>query len=57
MIVLDSDTRTFFLRNHPRVVERMRQATEVVAITIIYPSVRCRSCSRTQAASVSGRAG
>jgi tRNA(fMet)-specific endonuclease VapC len=35
MIVLDSDTLTFFFRNHPRVVEHMRQATDVVSITIV----------------------
>ena len=35
MIVLDTDTLTLFLRNHPRVVERMRATTEEVAITII----------------------
>lgn len=34
MIVLDTDTLTFFFRNHPRVVERMQTATEEVAITI-----------------------
>src|SRR3954463_16612208 len=35
MIVLDTDTLTFFLRNHPRVVERMQRTTDEVAITII----------------------
>jgi tRNA(fMet)-specific endonuclease VapC len=35
MMVLDTDTRTLFLRNHPRVVERMQQTTEAVAVTII----------------------
>ena len=35
MIVLDTDTLTFFLRNHSRVVQRMRTATDEVAITIV----------------------
>ncbi len=35
MIVLDTDTLTHLFRNHPRVVERMQQATDEVAITII----------------------
>jgi tRNA(fMet)-specific endonuclease VapC len=35
MIVLDTDTLTFFFRNHPGVVERMRAVTDEIAITII----------------------
>jgi tRNA(fMet)-specific endonuclease VapC len=35
MIVLDTDTLTFFFRNHSRVRERMRQASDEIAITII----------------------
>ena len=35
MIVLDTDTLTFFLRNHSGVVERMKEATDEIAITII----------------------
>jgi tRNA(fMet)-specific endonuclease VapC len=35
MIVLDTDTLTFFFRNHPRVLARMQQANDAVAITII----------------------
>lgn len=35
MIVLDTDTLTFFLRNHARVVERMQSTTDEVAITIV----------------------
>jgi tRNA(fMet)-specific endonuclease VapC len=35
MIVLDTDTLTFFLRGHASVVARVQQATEEVAITII----------------------
>lgn len=35
MIVLDTDTLTYFLRNHPRVVERMQTTTEEVVITIV----------------------
>src|SRR5438477_8251531 len=35
MIVLDTDTLTFFLRDHSGVLERMRMARDDVAITII----------------------
>jgi tRNA(fMet)-specific endonuclease VapC len=35
MIVLDTDTLTHFFRNHPRVVSRMQQVTDEVAVTII----------------------
>lgn len=35
MIVLDTDTLTFFFRNHPRVVERLQTTADEVAITII----------------------
>ncbi|HEY7331104.1 MAG TPA: type II toxin-antitoxin system VapC family toxin [Gemmataceae bacterium] len=35
MIVLDTDTLTFFLRNHPRVVERVQATTDEIAITIV----------------------
>ena len=35
MIVLDTDTLTFFFRNHLRVVERMQTTTEEVTITIV----------------------
>ncbi|HYT95619.1 MAG TPA: PIN domain-containing protein [Gemmataceae bacterium] len=35
MIVLDTDSLTLFFRNHPRVCERLREAPEEVAITII----------------------
>jgi tRNA(fMet)-specific endonuclease VapC len=35
MIVLDTDILTLFLQNHPRVVERHRQAQDEVVITII----------------------
>jgi len=35
MIVLDTDTLTFFLREHAGVLERMRQQADDIAITII----------------------
>jgi tRNA(fMet)-specific endonuclease VapC len=35
MIVLDTDTLTFFLRNHSRVVERIQRTTDEIVITII----------------------
>jgi tRNA(fMet)-specific endonuclease VapC len=35
MIVLDTDTLTLYLLNHPRVLERRRQAEDEVVITII----------------------
>jgi tRNA(fMet)-specific endonuclease VapC len=35
MIILDTDTITLFLRNHPRVVARVQGTTDEVAITII----------------------
>jgi tRNA(fMet)-specific endonuclease VapC len=35
MIVLDTDTLTFFFRDHPRIVERMKQVQDEIAITII----------------------
>jgi tRNA(fMet)-specific endonuclease VapC len=35
MIALDTDILTLFLQNHPRVVERHRQAEDEVVITII----------------------
>jgi tRNA(fMet)-specific endonuclease VapC len=35
MIVLDTDTLTLFLHDHPRVVERMQRATDELAVTII----------------------
>lgn len=35
MIVLDTDTLTFFFRNHPPVVERMQTTADEVAITIV----------------------
>jgi tRNA(fMet)-specific endonuclease VapC len=35
MIVLDTDTLTFFFQNHPRVLERFGKVSEDVAITII----------------------
>src|SRR3954471_24701124 len=35
MIVLDTDTLTFYLLNDPRVVERLRHVTEEVVITVI----------------------
>jgi tRNA(fMet)-specific endonuclease VapC len=35
MIVLDTDTLTFFFREHSRVLERMRQANDEIATTII----------------------
>ena len=35
MIIFDTDTLTFFFRNHPRVLERMQQATDEIVITII----------------------
>src|SRR5262245_34664035 len=35
MIVLDTDTLTFFLLNHPRVMERLKHVAEEVVITVI----------------------
>jgi tRNA(fMet)-specific endonuclease VapC len=35
VIILDTDVLTHFLRNHPRVVERMQKTDDEVAITII----------------------
>ena len=35
MIVLDTDTLTLYLRNHPQVRERHRQAEDEVVITVI----------------------
>jgi tRNA(fMet)-specific endonuclease VapC len=35
VIVLDTDILTFFFRNHSRVVERMQETQDEVAITII----------------------
>ena len=35
MFVLDTDTLSLFLRGHARVTERVAQATEEVAITLI----------------------
>jgi tRNA(fMet)-specific endonuclease VapC len=35
MTVLDTDTRTLFFHNHPRVRERIQQETDELAITII----------------------
>ena len=35
MIVFDTDTLTFFFRNHPRVLARLRESADVVAITVI----------------------
>jgi len=35
VIILDTDTLTYFFRNHPRVVERIQRATDEVVITII----------------------
>lgn len=35
MFLLDTDTLSLLLRGHPRVAERMAQATEEVAITLI----------------------
>ena len=35
MIVFDTDTLTFFFRNHPRVLARLRESSEEIAITVI----------------------
>jgi tRNA(fMet)-specific endonuclease VapC len=35
MIVLDTDTLTFYFQNHPRVIERVARTTEELAITVI----------------------
>src|SRR5690349_2656604 len=35
MIVLDTDTLTLLLRQHPRVVERFREQTDEVVLTVI----------------------
>jgi tRNA(fMet)-specific endonuclease VapC len=35
MIVLDTDTLTLYIRNHPQVVQRVRDAEDQIAITII----------------------
>jgi tRNA(fMet)-specific endonuclease VapC len=35
MIVFDTDTLTFFFRNHPRVLARLRESSEAIAITVI----------------------
>jgi tRNA(fMet)-specific endonuclease VapC len=35
MIVLDTDTLTLLLRDHPRVLDRARQETDQIVITII----------------------
>src|SRR5438093_8805525 len=35
MIVLDTDTLTFYFQNHSRVIERVARTTEELAITVI----------------------
>ncbi len=35
MKILDTDTLTLFLRNNPRVVERMQRETDEVVISVV----------------------